>query len=178
MITIHMTTYRRLAAGLLQRAVESVLSQGFTDFEFVVCDDASVDGTAAYLHRVAAADRRVRVFRNETNVNSVAISLGRCLQQSDPTRSWISWMFDDCILLPGALSRLVEGLNAHPDADMLYGVTEVKLKDGNVLRVGEAPEAEVRARIASSSILVPNGGILVHRDVFRRHGWYDASVVL
>ena len=85
MITIHMTTHRRLASGLLQRAVESVLSQDFTDFEFVVCDDASVDGTAAYLHRVAAADRRVRVFHNETNVNSVAISLGRCLQQSDPT---------------------------------------------------------------------------------------------
>ena len=62
MITIHMTTHRRLASGLLQRAVESVLSQDFTDFEFVVCDDASVDGTAAYLHRVAAADRRCGCF--------------------------------------------------------------------------------------------------------------------
>jgi glycosyltransferase involved in cell wall biosynthesis len=178
MITIHMTTHRRLGSGLLQRAVESVLSQDFTDFEFIVCDDASVDGTAPYLDHAAKVDGRLRIIRNESNVNSVSISLGRCLQQSDLTRPWISWMFDDCILLPGALSRLVEGLNAHPDADMLYGVTEVKLKDGNVLRVGEAPEAEVRARIASSSILVPNGGILVHRDVFRRHGWYDASVVL
>ena len=178
MITIHMTTHRRLASGLLQRAVESVLSQGFTDFEFVICDDASVDGTAAYLHRVAAADRRVRVFHNETNVNSVAISLGRCLQQSDPTRSWISWMFDDCILLPGALSRLVAALNTHRGADMLYGVTEVMLKDGDILRVGDSTEAEVRAAIARSSVLVPNGGILVHRDVFLRHGWYDASVIL
>ena len=178
MITIHMTTHRRLASGLLQRAVELVLSQDFTDFEFVVCDDASVDGTAAYLHRVAAADRRVRVFHNETNVNSVAISLGRCLQQSDPTRSWISWMFDDCILLPGALSRLVAALNTHRGADMLYGVTEVMLKDGNILRVGDSTEAEVCAAIAGSSVLVPNGGILVHRDVFMRHGWYDASVVL
>jgi glycosyltransferase involved in cell wall biosynthesis len=178
MITIHMTTHRRLASGLLRRAVESVLSQDFTDFEFVVCDDASVDGTAAYLRRVAAADRRVRVFHNETNVNSVAISLGRCLQQSDPTRSWISWMFDDCILLPGALSRLVAALNTHRGADMLYGVTEVMLKDGNILRVGDLTEAEVCAAIARSSVLVPNGGILVHRDVFMRHGWYDASVVL
>jgi hypothetical protein len=61
---------------------------------------------------------------------------------------------------------------------MLYGVTEVMLKDGNVLRVGESTEAKVRAGIADSSILMPNGGILVHRDVFMRHGWYDASVVL
>ena len=36
MIAIHMTTHRRLASGLLQRAVESVLSQDFTDFEFVI----------------------------------------------------------------------------------------------------------------------------------------------
>jgi glycosyltransferase involved in cell wall biosynthesis len=178
MITIHMTTYRRLASGLLQRAVESVLSQDFADFEFVVCDDASVDGTAAYLHRVATADRRVRIIHNEINVNSVAISLGRCLRQSNLTRSWISWMFDDCILLPGALSRLVAALNAHPGAGMVYGVTEVMLKDGDLLRVGESTEAEVRAGIAGSSVLVPNGGILVHRDVFIRHGWYDASVVL
>ena len=178
MITIHMTTHRRLGSGLLQQAVESVLLQDFTDFEFIVCDDASVDGTAAYLDRVAAADRRVRVFHNPSNVNSVAISLGRCLQQSSPTRSWVSWMFDDCILLPGALSHLVAALKAHPNADMLYGVTEVIQKDGSILRVGGATEDEVWAGIADSSVLVPNGGILVHRNVFTRHGWYDASVVL
>jgi glycosyltransferase involved in cell wall biosynthesis len=178
MITIHMTTHRRRASGLLQRAVESVLSQDFADFEFVICDDASVDGTAAYLDRVAAADGRVQIIRNEVNVNSVAISLGRCMQQSSLTRPWISWMFDDCILLPGALWRLVTALSAHPGAGMVYGVTEVMLKDGNVLRVGESTEEEVRAGIARSSILVPNGGILVHRDAFKRHGWYDTSVVL
>jgi glycosyltransferase involved in cell wall biosynthesis len=100
MITIHMTTHRRLASGLLQRAVESVLLQDLIDFEFVVCDP-SVDGTAAYLHRAAVANRRVRVFHNEINVNSVAISLGRCLQQSDPTRSWISWMLDNAYCCQG-----------------------------------------------------------------------------
>jgi glycosyltransferase involved in cell wall biosynthesis len=47
MIAIHMTTHRRLASCLLQRAVESVLSQDFTDFEFVVCNHASVAGAAA-----------------------------------------------------------------------------------------------------------------------------------
>ncbi len=178
MITIHMTTHKRLASGLLREAVESVLSQDFGDFEFVICDDTSIDGTAGYLQQVAASDGRVRIIRNERNVNSVAVSLGRCLQHSDPARPWISWAFDDCVLLPGALSRLVEAAGAHPAAGMLYGVTEVLQKNGSVLRVGSAPPAEVRSRIASSSVLVPNGGILVHREVFRAHGWYDASIVL
>jgi hypothetical protein len=127
--------------------VESVLSQDFTDFEFVVC-------TAAYLHRVAAADRRVGIIHNEINVNSVAISLGRCLQQSNLTRSSISWMFDDCILLPGALSRLVAALNAHPGAGMVYGLTEVMLKDGNLparRRIDRAGGAGGHCRLVGSS---------------------------
>ena len=83
MISIHMTTHRRLKNGLLPAAVESVLNQTFEDFEFVVCDDASSDGTAAYLARVAAQDPRVKVLRNARNEHSVAVSLGRCFQASD-----------------------------------------------------------------------------------------------
>jgi glycosyltransferase involved in cell wall biosynthesis len=178
MITIHMTTYRRHASGLLRRAVESVLSQDFSDYELVICDDASADGTAEYLAEVAEIDRRVRVVRNARNINSVSISLGRCLEASDSSRPWVSWMFDDCVLLPGALSRLIAALSEYSFARMLYGVTEVAQKDGTLLRVGDLTEAEVKAGIATSSLLVPNAGILVHRDVFEHVGWYDASVVL
>jgi glycosyltransferase involved in cell wall biosynthesis len=178
MISIHMTTHRRLGGGLLANAVESVLSQDFRNFEFIICDDASVDGTSDYLEAVAASDHRVRLFRNEQNVNSVAVSLGRCLTRADSTRPWVSWMFDDCVLLPGALSRLTAAIAAEPSARMIYGVTEVLQRDGGVLRVGSASLAEVRASIASSSVLVPNGGILVHREVFAKHGWYDTSIVL
>jgi glycosyltransferase involved in cell wall biosynthesis len=177
MITIHMTTYRRHRSGLLRRALESVLSQDFPDFELVLCDDASTDGTAAYLDWIAASDPRVRIIRNPRNVNSVAVSLGRCLLQADASRPWVSWMFDDCVLLPGALGRLVAALRAHPEMRMLYGVTEVTRPDSPPQRVG-APEAEVRACIAGNSALVPNAGILVHRDVFTRHGWYDPSIAL
>ncbi len=178
MISIHMTTHRRFASGLLQQAIESVLSQDFEDFEFIICDDASVDGTADYLARLVSTDRRFRVFRNARNVNNVAISLGRCMQRSDAGRPWVSWMFDDCILLPQALSRLITALSEHPSQGMLYGVTEVLQKDGSTLRVGGGTQAEVKAGIARSSILVPNGGIVVHRDIFKRVGFFDSSVIL
>jgi hypothetical protein len=118
------------------------------------------------------------VVRNPRNVNSVAISLGRCQQAADPSRCWISWMFDDCILRPGALSYLVDEASRRSKLKMLYGVTEVMLRDGGVLRVGDASEADVRSRIEGSSILVPNGGILLWRGVLDRVGWYDSSIVL
>ena len=177
MITLHMTTYSRRQNGLLADAVESVLSQGYGDFEFVICDDASTDGTAAYLDELAARDARVRVVRNARNVNSVAISLGRCMQASDPARPYVSWMFDDCVLLPGAFELLVRAAQAS-GADMVFGVTDVKLANGGVLPVGRGAPDDIRAGVATSSVLVPNGGILIGRAVFDAVGWYDPSIVL
>ena len=177
MITLHMTTYSRHRNGLLADAVESVLSQGCRDFEFIICDDASTDGTAAYLDGIAQQDARVRVIRNARNVNSVAISLGRCMQASDPARPYVSWMFDDCVLLPGAFELLVRTAQAS-GADMVFGVTDVKLAGGGVLPVGRDAPEDIRAGVAGSSVLVPNGGMLIARTVFDTAGWYDPSIVL
>jgi glycosyltransferase involved in cell wall biosynthesis len=172
-----MTTYARHESGLLRAAVESVLSQDHDDFEFIICDDASNDGSAGYLESIANSDLRVRVLRNERNVNSVAISLGRCLLASDPARQFVSWMFDDCVLRPGALKKLARRVGESP-TEVLFGVTDVHLRGGNVLKVGEKTPSDIRRKIKNSSVLVPNAGILVHRHVFDEVGWYDPSIVL
>jgi GT2 family glycosyltransferase len=177
LITIHMTTYARYRSGLLQAAIQSVLSQGFRDFEFIIHDDASNDGSAEYLRNVASADSRVRILRHSRNVNSVAISLGRCLVDSSPDRPFVSWMFDDCVLVPDALDKLANRIRQNT-VDVLFGVTDVHLKDGSVLKVGSKPASEIRREIGKSSVLVPNAGILIHRGVFDRIGWYDPSIVL
>ena len=49
----------------LQTALESVLDQEGVDFEFVVVDDGSTDGSAAKLAEIARRDARVRVIRQE-----------------------------------------------------------------------------------------------------------------
>src|SRR3954462_10613882 len=148
-----MTTYARNNSGLLRAAVESVLAQDFEDFEFIICDDASHDGSADYLRSVADSDPRLRVLRNERNVNNVAISLGRCLVASDPERPFVSWMFDDCILRPGALQKLARGVEGS-STELLFGVTDVHLRDGSVLKVGERSPSEIRRKIKNSSVLV------------------------
>jgi len=60
-----MPTYNR--AGLLDRAVKSILAQSYSDWELIVLNDASTDGTKAYLDGLAEKDARVRPVHHEKN---------------------------------------------------------------------------------------------------------------
>jgi glycosyltransferase involved in cell wall biosynthesis len=177
MITVHMTTFRRNRSGLLRRATEAVLNQDYDDLEFVVCDDASSDGTQEYLQSLARKDSRVKVIRNARNVNSVAISLGRCLEAADPKRPYVTWMFDDCTLESDAFTVLLKQIAKRND-DFVFGATRVHNADGSVLVVGDRSVLDIRSNVANSSILVPNGGILITRSVFEKFGWYDPNIIL
>src|SRR5689334_25349516 len=63
-ISVVLPTHNRMS--LLPRAIASVLAQSDVDFELIVVDDASSDGTAPYL--ATLADPRVRVTTAQTNL--------------------------------------------------------------------------------------------------------------
>src|SRR5687768_698587 len=48
-------------------ALDSLLAQTFEDFEIVICDNASTDGTEEICRMYAEKDERIRYFRNRTN---------------------------------------------------------------------------------------------------------------
>jgi len=54
----------------LARALHSLVSQDFEDFELIVSDNASTDSTEAICRELAAKDRRIRYYRNETNIGA------------------------------------------------------------------------------------------------------------
>lgn len=52
----------------ISKAIESILSQSFIDFEFIIIDDASTDGSWATIQEYAKRDSRIRVYQNEINL--------------------------------------------------------------------------------------------------------------
>ncbi|HUT60392.1 MAG TPA: glycosyltransferase [Phycisphaerae bacterium] len=66
--------------SFLRLSIESVLDQTFEDFEFVIVDDGSMDGTPAVLAQYAARDDRIRVVRSRAN-RGVAAALNLGLRQ-------------------------------------------------------------------------------------------------
>lgn len=67
-VTIYLTTCNRV--DKLQRAVASVLNQSHSNFELIICDDASKDGTEEYAKNLTNTDCRVKYVRNEMNLGA------------------------------------------------------------------------------------------------------------
>jgi len=93
----------------VREAVRSVLDQTFDDFEFVIVDDASTDGTARTIAEFD--DHRIRVLRNELNLGQVP-SLNRGLREA--RGEYVARIDADDACLPTRLARQVEVLDAEP----------------------------------------------------------------
>lgn len=66
MISVIMATYN--AERTLPDAIESILSQTFENFEFLIMNDGSTDSTQKILNNYAMADKRIKLFENKKNV--------------------------------------------------------------------------------------------------------------
>ena len=97
-------------SAFLAEAMESVLNQTFRDFELLVIDDASTDGSAAVAEQFG--DPRVRVIRQEANRRLPAtLNHGLDLARGE----WVARMDADDICHPQRFARQVAFLEAHPD---------------------------------------------------------------
>lgn len=104
----------------LQKALDSLLSQTFNDFELIICDNASIDATPDICREYAARDPRIRYFRNERNIGAApnynrAFALARGV--------YFKWMAHDDILAPTYLERCVAALDANPGVVLCHSKT-------------------------------------------------------
>jgi glycosyltransferase involved in cell wall biosynthesis len=99
------------------RCIESILSQDFADFELVICDNVSDDGTIGMIEEYARADSRIRFSVNQVNIGSHE-NMRRVLDLSRGT--FFRWISADDWLEPRCLSTCVRALEIRPDA---IGVT-------------------------------------------------------
>lgn len=112
----------------LADCIESVLSQTFTNFDYVIVDNASTDRTAEIIGRYATRDPRIRVVRNEHLV-PVIQNHNIALRQVSPSAAWCKFVSADDLLLPECLEKMVELGTAHPGVGL---VAAYQLQDSRV----------------------------------------------
>jgi hypothetical protein len=106
----------------LREAIESVLVQSVSDFEFLIVDDASTDDTASILSEYCRQDSRIRVFRNASQLGPYP-SANRALTSA---RSDVIARQDaDDISPPERFSIQLEALDSAPDVALVTGAVDV-----------------------------------------------------
>ncbi len=133
-IAVVVPVYNRSA--VVMRAVDSVLRQDLADFELIVVDDASRDGSAELI--AAIDDSRVRLLRQPTNRGANA---ARNRGLAAATAPLVAFLDSDDEFLPDKLSTVTGLFDQQPDLDVLldsYRVTN-PAKNGGTLRARVNP---------------------------------------
>src|SRR5882672_2663017 len=102
------------AERYLAGSIESVLDQTFADFELLIVDDASTDGSRALIERYR--DRRIRLVENEKNLG-VTRSLNLGLERA--RGRYVARADADDLCAPERLERQVAFLDAHPEVALV-----------------------------------------------------------
>lgn len=108
-ISVVMPTYNT-SIPILREAVESILIQTYSDFEFIIIDDCSTDGSWGYLCELN--DQRIKLFRNETNLGiTKSLIFGFNIAKG----KYIARMDSDDIALPSRLEKQFKFMEKNPD---------------------------------------------------------------
>jgi glycosyltransferase involved in cell wall biosynthesis len=130
LVTIGIPSYQ--AVGFIGEAISSALSQGFTDLEVLVIDDASTDGTLEAA--MSFDDPRLRVLSNEVNLGP-GRNWNRVLEEA--RGRYVKLMGSDDVLLPGSVSAQVAILETDPGIVIVTGPRNVITEGGfRMLRRG------------------------------------------
>lgn len=106
----------------LDAAIGSILAQTYTDFELIISDNASTDGTRAICERYAASDPRVRYSRTEKNIGAMR-NFNRVFELS--SGEYFKWAAHDDLLEPSFLHECVAVLDRDPTVVLCYTQTHV-----------------------------------------------------
>jgi glycosyltransferase involved in cell wall biosynthesis len=157
----------------LDEAVGSIVGQTFRDWEMVVVDDASTDGTTEKLQAWSQRDTRIRIVSNATNKGQTT-SLNEGLRACRGT--WIARQDADDVSSPARLARQMSYLHGHPSTVLLG--TQGVLIDARGKRVGLLDLPCSRAGIAwCAPFLNPflHTAVVFHRETALAAGGYDES---
>lgn len=160
------------AEPTLGEALDSLLAQTHQDWEAIVVDDGSTDGTAAVATRYAERDPRIRMWRQQQRGKGAARNAGIASARSE----WLLFLDADDWLLPHALDRLTSALAADPALDAVYGGWTRVAPRGEVVAQNYRPEPgrlfEVLTRFCAFTI----HACLVRRALVERVGAFDPSL--
>jgi glycosyltransferase involved in cell wall biosynthesis len=162
----------------LPAAVESILEQTFTDFELLIRDDGSDDGTHALLRAYAARDSRVKVWVDEPNlgiVRSMNTLFGRARGE------YVNRHDADDVSVPDRYAQQVAFLDAHPETGLVGTPVEIIGADDVPVPVrvpyfSTAPDNATIQQQLLQGCCFCQGSVMFRRALLEQVGAYDEAL--
>lgn len=138
------------AGKFIDQAIQSVFDQSFTNWELLICDDGSADGSAQIAERWASKDLRIKVFKNEFEKGAPG-ARNTCLLKAQGR--YIAFLDSDDLWLPVKLEKQIQFMT-DTKQPFVFGYCENMSEQGDLLSITKAP-ARVSLRKLSICNFMP-----------------------
>jgi hypothetical protein len=172
-VSVAMSVYNN--ERYLREAIESILSQTFTDFEFLIIDDGSTDRSLNILQEYAAQDQRIRCHSRENR----GIPKTRNEMLAQARGELIAVMDADDIALPDRFACQVEFLQTYPDVVCVGGAFERIDEKGRFIDRCQPPQtdAEIQPILLGGMSCLHHPCTMARRSAMLTVGGYDETMV-
>ena len=161
--------------GLVAEAVASVREQTYRDFEAIVVDDGSTDGTWDVIQDLARQWPELRTMR----IEHAGLAAARNAAISQMTGRWIALLDSDDLWLSEKLERCMAFLDAHPDLSIVYTPMAPIRMDGRAMTGHSKPcQAGWLTAKLFQSIFVHDPAAVFHKRVIETCGGFNESLPL
>ena len=157
----------------LDEAIQSVLNQTLHDFEFIIINDGSADGTAKIIERYRRGDGRIRAYEQPNCGLVMALNRGLELARGE----YVARMDADDISVPGRVAAQVTFMDAHPEVGICGTWIETIGMHHSDVRRYPTDDATIRSWLLFESVLA-HPSIMMRRELLMKTGLsYNAGYV-
>lgn len=171
-ISVIIPTYNR--AGLIERAVKSVVDQTVKPQEVIVVDDGSSDNTREVVESIQSPLVKY-VYRKNGGAGAA-----RNTGVKEAAGDWIAFHDSDDMWRPDKLEKQVKYIKEHSDAGLVYSSYEMHLEDGtSILMPGKKDDLPLEGNVFVPLLVRNTVGaptVVVRKELFEKAGGFDESL--
>jgi len=167
LITVLMSVYN--SQDTISFAIESILNQTFSDFEFIIINDGSSDNTLSILNNYSKKDKRIRIIDQMNKGLTRSLNIGIRLAKG----KYIARQDDDDLSLPQRLEKEVQLLEKY-DEIVLVGTNQYEVKNNNE-SLGRYYDDESINKIVYIYNPIAHTSAMFRKDKFIEVGLYNES---
>ena len=154
------------SAGTIRQTFESVLQQDFNDYEYIVVDGASTDGTLGIIQEyLPKFNGKMRYVSEKDNGIYDAMNKGIRMAQGEV----IGLVNSDDFYEKNAFARIYDAVRNVPDADVYYGLLRNISLTGEEINVHRIHHSRLR------SCSLPHPATFIRKSAYLKYGDYDVS---